>query len=187
MINLIGKLWGCENSHSEFCRACHNCGSEATIQLSLQDLISQLSKEEIREIMAYNSKENISIDIIVETDEGDNLISPFTLGKQEIQSLGIYQEKNIKFWVIRKRRNNLCDTCRRKEFCKLTGMNCGTTCTEYKPRWGCGKPLPEPPKEDKIEELKWTGTIKGGEIKCLMDLYNKLNEIIRFLNKRGEK
>lgn len=46
--------------------------------------------------------QNISIDILVDAYEGGNLISPFRLGKQEIQTLGIYEEKGIKFWVILK-------------------------------------------------------------------------------------
>ncbi len=46
--------------------------------------------------------QNISIDILADAYEGGNLISPFKLGKQEIQTLGIYEEKGIKFWVIKK-------------------------------------------------------------------------------------
>ena len=106
------KLWNIQKEGFWIMVSGHGAGVKS------EDIIAHFSQSKPK-LPQY-----ISIDILADAYEGGTLITPFTLGKQEIQQLGIYEEKGIKFWVIKK--NDRKKFKPEEKYCE---------CKEPKPYW----------------------------------------------------
>ncbi len=134
---------------------------------TLEELCQEIIR--LREIpKGGNSK---FIDIVVDADGDNNLLSPILIGKQEIKTLGIYVENDVRFWVIRKNYKT-SPQAKKKYPCGFCGQSHDVPF----------HPMPEIEVAKKIEPLE----VSNNDETLYRVLAKKINELIADRNGRRE-